>query len=154
MRASKIPLIMQRYDEIVTENRIRKYYTTLIVKIILILKKHGMWYRSSKYFYNKHKEFLELLNITDIPNFGILSYRALRIDWHLINSSIIDMTHPYNDSAAVESSVEKSCRDTTAQRRRKNGKYKDPESSWVTAPWAMNTEGRYMLQQMLIHYVL
>ena len=113
-----------------------------------------MSYRSSKYFYNKHKEFLELLNITDIPNFGILSYRSLRIEWHLINSSIIDITNPDNDSAAVDSSVEKSCRDTSAQRRRKNGKYTDPESSWVTAQWPMNTEGRCMLQQMLIHYLL
>ena len=154
MAASKIPLIMQRYDEIVPEDRIRKYYTTFIVKIILILKIYGILYRSSKYFYNKHKEFLELLNITDIPNFGILSYRSLRIEWHLINSSIIDITNPDNDSAAVDSSVEKSCVDTNAQRRRKNGKYTDPESSWVTAPWAMNTAGRCMLQQMLIHYVL
>ena len=47
-----------------------------------------------------------------------------------IDSSIIDIINPYNDSAAVDSSVVKTCRDTTAQRRRKNGKYKDHESSW------------------------
>ena len=33
-------------------------------------------------------------------------------------------------TAAVDSSVVKTCKDTTAQRRRKNRKYKDPESSW------------------------
>ena len=33
-------------------------------------------------------------------------------------------------SAALDSSVVKPCRDTTAQRRRKNKKYKVPESSW------------------------
>ena len=32
--------------------------------------------------------------------------------------------------AAVDSSIVKTCRDTTAQRRRKNKKYKDNESSW------------------------
>ena len=70
------------------------------------------------------------MSITDIPDFRTLSYRSLIIDWHLINSSIIDIINPYNDSAAVDSSVVKPCKDTTAQRKRKNRKYKDPESSW------------------------
>ena len=71
---------------------------------------------------------MELLNIKDIPNFRTLFYRALRIDWHFINSSIIDMINPDNDNAAVDSSITKTCKDTTARRRRKNRKYKDPES--------------------------
>ncbi|WMT55540.1 MULTISPECIES: transposase [Acidiplasma] len=121
---------MQRLDKIVAEDRIRKYSNKLIVKIIVILKIYGVSYRSSKYFFNNHKEFMELLNINDIPNFRTLSYRSLRIDWHYINSSIIDMINPDNDNAAVDSSVVKTCKDTTAQRRRKNGKYKDPKSSW------------------------
>ena len=130
MEANHIPLIMQRLDKIVAEDRIRKYSNKLIVKIIVILKIYGVSYRSSKYFLNNHKEFMELLNIRDIPNFRTLSYRSLRIDWHFINSAIIDMINPYNDSAAVDSSVVKPCKDTTAQRRRKNKKYKYPESSW------------------------
>ena len=130
MEANHIPLIMQRLAQIVTEDRIRKYSTTLIVKIIVILKIYGVSYRSSKYFFNNHREFMELLNIKDIPNFRALSYRSLRIDWHLINSSIIDIINPYNDSAAVDSSIVTTGRDTTAQRRRKNRKYKDPNSSW------------------------
>ena len=123
-----MPLIMQRLAQIVMEDRIRKYSTTLIVKIIVILKIYRISYRTSKYFFDNHREFMELLNITNIPNFRTLSYRSLRIDWHFINSSIIDMTNPYNDSAAVDSSIVKTCRDTTAQRRRKNRKYKDPDS--------------------------
>ena len=70
-----------------------------------------------------------MLNITDIPNFRTLSYRSLRIGWHYINSSIIDVINPDNDNAAVDSSIVKTCRDTTAQRRGKNKKYKDNESS-------------------------
>ena len=130
MEANHIPLIMQRLDKIVAEDRIRKYSNKLIVKIIVILKIYGVSYRSSRYFFNNHREFMELLNITGIPNFRTLSYRSLRIDWHLINSSIIDIINPYNDSAAVDSSTVKTCKDTTAQRRRKNKKYKGPESSW------------------------
>ena len=115
MAANQIPLIMQRLDKIVTEDRIRKYYTALIVKIVVILK--------------NHKEFMELLKVKDISDFRTLSYRALRIDWHFINSSVIDIISPDNDSAAVDSSIIKTCKDTTAQRRRKNRKYKDHESS-------------------------
>ena len=76
-------------------------------------------YRSSKYFLNNYREFIELLNITDIPDFRTLSYRLLRIDWHFINSSIIDMINPYNDSAAVDSSIVKNCRDTTEEKEEK-----------------------------------
>ena len=75
MAANQIPLIMQRLDKIVADDRIRKYSTTLIVKIIVILKIYGVSYRSSKYFFNNHREFMELLNITDVPNFRTLSYR-------------------------------------------------------------------------------
>ncbi|KQB34838.1 MULTISPECIES: hypothetical protein [Acidiplasma] len=84
---------------------------------------------------------MELLNINDIPNFRTLSYRSLRIYWHYINSSIIDMINPDNDNAAVDSSIVKTCRDTNAHMRRKNKKYRDPESSWGTAQWATNTKG-------------
>ncbi len=130
MAANHIPLIMQRLDKIVAEDRIRKYSNKFVVKIIVILKIYGVSYRSSKYFFNNHPEFMEMLNIKDIPNFRTLSYRSLRIDWHFINAAIIDMIDPDNDNAAVDSSTVKTCRDTTAQRIRKNGKYRDNESSW------------------------
>ena len=48
MAANHIPLIMQRLDKIVTEDRIRIYSASLIVKIIVILKIYGVSYRSSK----------------------------------------------------------------------------------------------------------
>ncbi|KQB35482.1 hypothetical protein AOG54_08885 [Acidiplasma aeolicum] len=107
---------MERLSQIVTEDRIRKYSTALIVKIIVILKIYGIIYRLSKYFFNNHREFMELLNITDILDFRTLSYRFLRIDWHCINSSIIDIINPYNDNAAVDSSIVKTCRDTTEEK--------------------------------------
>ena len=130
MAANHIPLIMERLAQIVTEDRAKKYPTALIVKIIVILKIYGISYRSSRYFFNNHTEFTELLNITDIPNFRTLSYRSLRMDWHYINSAIIDIISPDNDNAAIDSSIVRTCKDTTAQRRRRTGKYKDPDSSW------------------------
>ena len=130
MAANQIPLIMERLDKIVTEDRARKYPTSLIVKIIVILRIYGISYRSSRYFFNNHKEFLELLDITGIPDFRTLSYRSLRIDWRYINSAIVDIINLENDNAAIDSSIVKTCKDATAQRRRKYKNYKDPDSSW------------------------
>ena len=119
MEAPHIPLIMERLDKIVTEDRSRKYSTALIVKIIVILRIYGISYRSAKYFFNNHAEFIELLNITHIPEFRALSYRSLKIDWHYINSAIIDIIGPKHDNAAIDSSIVKTCKDTTTQRRRR-----------------------------------
>ena len=130
MAANQIPLIMERLAQIVTEDRARKYSTALIVKIIVILRIYGISYRSSRCFFNNHTELIELLNITGIPDFRTLSYRSLRIDWHYINSAIIDIINPENDNAAIDSSIVKTCKDATAQRRRKYKNYKDPDSSW------------------------
>ena len=130
MAANQIPLIIERLDKIVTEDRARKYPTALIVKIIVILRIYGISYRSSRHFFNNHREFMELLDITGIPDFRTLSYRSLRIDWHYINSAIIDIISPDNDNAAIDSSIVKTCKHTTAQRRRKYKNYKDPDSSW------------------------
>ena len=105
MEAPHIPLIMERLDKIVTEDRGRKYPTSLIVKIIVILRIYGISYRSSKYFFNNHREFLELLDITGITDFRTLSYRSLRIDWHYINSAIIDIINPDNDNASQFSGI-------------------------------------------------
>ena len=118
MKANRIPLIIQRLNKIVTEDRVTNYPSKLIVKIIVILKIYGVSYRASKYFFNNHKEFMELLNIIDIPDFRTLSSRSLAIDWHFINSSIIDMINPNNDNAVMDSSIVKTWKDTTGQRRR------------------------------------
>ena len=71
---------------------------------------------------------MELLNITDLLDLKTLSYRSLKMDWNYINSVIIDIINPENDNAAIDSSIVRTCRDTTAQRR--IGKYKYPGSSW------------------------
>ncbi|WP_393917126.1 hypothetical protein [Acidiplasma aeolicum] len=89
-----------------------------------------MSYISSKYFFNNHKEFMELLDIKKIPDYRTLSYRSLRIDWHYINSLIIALINPYNDNTAIDSSIVKTIKDATAHRRRKSRKYRDPEGSW------------------------
>ena len=130
MAANQIPLIIERLDKIVTEDRARKYPTALIVKIIVILRIYGISYRSSRHFFNNHREFMELLNITDMPDFRTLSYRSPRIDWHYMNSAIVDIINPENGNAAIDPSIVKTFRDATAQRRRKSKKYKDPDSPW------------------------
>ena len=69
MEAPHIPLNMEWLAQIVTVDGAGKYPTVLIVKIIVILRIYGISYRSSKYFFNNHREFMELLNITDIPDY-------------------------------------------------------------------------------------
>ena len=80
MAANQIPLIMERLAQIVTEDGAGKYPTALIVIVIVILIIYVISYRSSKYFFNNHREFMGLLDITDIPDFRTLSYRSPRID--------------------------------------------------------------------------
>ena len=45
MGLNQIPLIMERLDKIVTEDRARKYTTALTVNIIAILKFYNILYR-------------------------------------------------------------------------------------------------------------
>ena len=100
------------------------------MKIIVILQIYGISYRSSNRFFSNHPELMNLVGIRKIPDFRTLSYRALRIDWHEINAGIIDLIESNVENAAIDSFIAKTCRYATAQRRRKSGKYKDPESSW------------------------
>ena len=72
---------------------------------------------------------MELLDIKKIPDYRTLSYRSLKMDWHYINSLIIDIINPYNDNAAIDSSIVKTIKAPTAQRRM-TGEYKDQYSSW------------------------
>jgi hypothetical protein len=52
----------------------------LFLKIIVILQIYGISYRSSGSFFSNHPELMNLVGISEIPNFRILSYRALRMD--------------------------------------------------------------------------
>ncbi len=113
MEAHHIPLIIEKLDKTVTEDRLRKYSNSIIIKIIVILKLYGISYRSSKSFFNNHPELFDILKIHNIPNFRTLSYRALRIDWHYINSQIIDMINTQNENAAIDSFIVRTCKDST-----------------------------------------
>ena len=130
MEANHIPLIMDRLDKIVSEDRLRKFSNGIVVKIIVMLQIYGISYRSSGKFFNNHPELMDLVGVGKIPNFRTLSYRALRIDWHEINVGIIDLIESNGENAAIDSFIVKTCKHTTAQRRMKSGKYKDPDSSW------------------------
>jgi hypothetical protein len=92
---------MEKLDKIVTEDRSSKYSNAPIVTITVILKFYNVPYKPSKYLFNNHTKFTELLNITHIPDFRTLSYRSLKIDWYYINSAIIDIINPENDNAAI-----------------------------------------------------
>ena len=130
MDTNHIPLIMERLDKIVSEDRAKKFSNRVIVKILVILEIYGISYRSSRKFFNNHPELMDLLRIHVIPNFRTLSYRAFRMDWHEINAGIIDLMDTGNENAAIDSFIVKTCKDSTAQRMRKSCNYKDPDSSW------------------------
>lgn len=116
----------------------------VIVKILVILQIYSISYRSSGKFFNNHLEPMSIVGIKRIPDFRTLSYRAIRMDWHEINACLIDLIDTGNENAAIDSFIVKTCKHTTAQRRRKSGRYKDPDSYGVTERRAFNMEGRHM----------
>ncbi len=130
MDANHIPLIMDRLDKIVSEDRLRKFSNRIIVKIIVVLQIYGISYRSSGKFFSNHQELMNLVGTDQIPDFRTLSYRALRMDWHEINAGIIDLIESNGENSAIDSFVVQTCKYTTAQRRRRSGRYKDHDSSW------------------------
>ena len=130
MDTNHIPLIMERLDKTVSEKRAKKFSNRVIVKILVILEIYGISYRSSRKFFNNHRELLDLLRTHVIPNFRTLSYRAIRMDWHEFNACLIDLIDTGNENAAIDSFIVKTCRDSTAKRMRKSHDYKDPDSSW------------------------
>ena len=73
---------------------------------------------------------MSIVGIKKIRNFRTLSCRAIRMDWHEINASLIDLMDTGNENAAIDSFIVNPWKDTTAQRRRNSGRYKDPESTW------------------------
>ena len=127
MDTNHIPLIMESLDKILSEDGAKKFSNMVIVKILVILEIYGISYRSSRKFFNNHREFLDLLRIHVIPNFRTLSYRAIKMDWHEINAGLIETG---NENASIDSFIVKTCKDSTAQRMRKSCYYKDPDSSW------------------------
>ena len=99
MDTNHIPLIMERVDKIVSKDRSRRFSNRVIVKILVILMIYGISFRSSRKFFNNHPELMSIVGIKRIPNFHTLSYRAIRMDWHEINASLIDTG---NENAAID----------------------------------------------------
>jgi len=80
---------MNIIDKIVSpDNRNRKYTDKQIIKILILLQIYNISYRSSKLFFNNHKEYLRMININEIPSFQTLSRRSGIIDLHGINTEI------------------------------------------------------------------
>ena len=52
------------------------------------------------------------------------------IDWHYINAVILDLISTERENAAIDSFIVKTCKQSTARRRRIYGNYKDQQSSW------------------------
>ena len=73
---------------------------------------------------------MEALGIHEIPNFRTLSKRARMFDWYCINAVIFDLIATERENAAIDSFIMKTCKQSTAIRRRIHGNYKDKDSSW------------------------
>jgi hypothetical protein len=80
----------------------------------VILQIYGISYRSSCKFFNNNPELMNLVGISEIPDFRTPSYRALSIDWHGINFGIIDLIESNWDNAAIDSFIVKTCKRTVA----------------------------------------
>lgn len=86
---------------------------------------------------------MELLNIKDIHNFITPFYRAPRIDWHFINSFIVDIINPDNGRTTIDLSI------INRGKAENRGEViieniNTLKVHGATARWAMNTEGRCM----------
>ena len=126
-----IPLIMDIIDNIVSPySRRRKYSDKQILKILILLQIFNISYRSSKIFLENHREYMELIEITEIPSFQTLSRRSRSFDLHAINM-ITQSMHSVDEIAAFDSLIVHTCKQSTAERRRKYRNYKDPLSGMV-----------------------
>jgi hypothetical protein len=52
------------------------------------------------------------------------------IDWHKINNEILQSINTYKENSAIDSFIVRTCRSSTASKRKKKGDYKDPLNSW------------------------
>jgi len=130
MTATYIPVIMDLVDKIIYEDRKRKYSNALILKILLITQIYGISYRSTEKFIKNHLDLKEAICLNDIPNFRTLSRRARMIDWHYVKAMIFDLISREKENAAIDSFIVKTCKNSTAVRRRSYRSYKDRQSSW------------------------
>ncbi len=74
MRSKHIPLIMNMIDKIVSpDDRKRKYSDRQIMKILVLLNMFNISYRSSRVFLINHEEYLNMIDVKEIPSFQTLS---------------------------------------------------------------------------------
>lgn len=71
---------------------------------------------------------MEALGILEISNLRTLSRMARIIDWRYINAVILDLIATERENTAIDSFVVKTCKQSTAIRRRIHGGYKDQGS--------------------------
>ena len=57
---------------------------------------------------------MNIVELSEIPDFRTLSYRTLRMDWHEINVGITDLIESSEDIAAIDSFIVKTCGHKTA----------------------------------------
>ncbi len=133
-----IQLIMDIIDSTVPpDERKRKYTDRQIVKVLVLLQIFGISYRSSRAFLMSHEEYLNMMGLKAIPSFQTLSRRARSLDLHEINNKIASL-YSSSDVSAIDSFMIRTCKNSTADRRRKDGRYKDPLSGWskTTKGWS------------------
>jgi hypothetical protein len=125
MDPNHIPAIIDIVNNIIFEHRKRRYSNAFIVKILVILQIYGISYRSSENFLRNHRDIMDALGIHEIPNFRALSRRARMIDLRYINAVILDLISTERENSAIDSFIVKTCKQSTAMRRRIYGNYKD-----------------------------
>ena len=129
MTATYILMIVDLVDKIISEDRKRKYSNALILKILLITQIYGISYRSTEKFFINHPDLKEAICLNEITNFRTLSRRAWMIDWHYLNAMILDLISTEKENAAIDSFIVKTCKNSTAMRRKKYKNYRDQHSS-------------------------
>ena len=133
MPQQHIPRIMEIIDNIVSpDDRKRKYTDRQIVKILILLQIFNISCRSAIIFFANHEEYLRMIGLEKIPSFQTISRRSRMMDLHSINSQITSI-YSLESIAAVDSFIIHTCKYSTAARKKRWGRYKDPESGWSKA---------------------
>ena len=84
MLRAHIPLIMEIIENMVSrDERKRKYSNRQIMKILVLLNIFGISYRSAGIFLWNHEEYLNMIDLKEIPSFQTLSRRSRMIELHV-----------------------------------------------------------------------
>ena len=130
MLRAHIPLIMEIIENMVSrDERKRKYSNRQIMKILVLLNIFGISYRSAGIFLWNHEEYLNMIDLKEIPSFQTLSRRVRSFDLHALNRKIT-CEHSMNECDAMDSFMIRTCKYSTAVRRKLWRNYKDHESGW------------------------